>query len=169
MISCCLQRHQTIDLRDAALIAILRCGGIRRQELVRLKVADLNLKTGELTIQQGKGGKCRLVYLTSEAITLVEQWLQVRTYLPGHVTLRHFADSGDGIYKLIKKRAEICGVKRFSPHDFRRTFCTELLDKGEDVLTVRDLAGHSSADTTAIYDRRGEARKRDAARKLGLS
>lgn len=178
LISCCLESHQTIGLRDAALMAILRCGGIRRQELVRLKVADLNLKTGELTIQQGKGGKCRLVYLTPEALRLVEQWLGVRTHLPGalicpvtragQIELRHFAESGDGIYKLIKKRAEVCGINRFSPHDFRRTFCTELLDKGEDVLTVRDLAGHSSADTTAIYDRRGEARKRNAASKLGL-
>ncbi len=179
LISCCLQRHRTIDLRDAALIAILRCGGIRRQELVRLKLADLNLNTGELTIEQGKGGKCRLVYLTPEALKLIKEWLQVRTALPGalicpvtragHVELRHFADNGDGIYKLIKKRAEVCGIDRFSPHDFRRTFCTELLDKGSDVLTVRDLAGHSSADTTAIYDRRGEARKRQAASKLGLS
>ncbi len=45
----------------------------------------------------------------------------------------------------------------------------ELLYKGEDVLTARDLAGHSSADTTAIYDKRGEARKRQASSKLGLS
>ena len=178
LIHCCRERQRPIDRRDAALIAILRCGGIRRQELARLKLADLNIKTGELTIDRGKGGKFCLVYLTSEALELIAQWLQVRTYLPGalicpvtragHVELRHFADSGDGIYKLIKKRAEICGIDHFSPHDFRRTFCTELLDKGEDVLTVRDLAGHSSADTTAIYDRRGEARKRQAARKLGL-
>ena len=86
----------------------------------------------------------------------MEEWLEVRTHLPGalicpatlagQVELRHFVDNGNGIYKPIQKRAEICGIERFSPHDFRRTFCTELLDKGEDVLTVRDLAGHSSME-----------------------
>ena len=61
------ERGGAIALRDAAVIAILRCGGIRRQEIVRLELNDLDLKTGELTIRRGKGGKFRLVYLTDDA------------------------------------------------------------------------------------------------------
>ena len=176
LISCCQEQKSAIALRDAAAIAILRCGGIRRQEMVQMKLDDLDLKTGELTIRQGKGGKFRLVYLTDEAIALVEDWLEIRDYAPGalicpvnkggKVTLRHFAADGDGIYKLVKARAMMAGVKHFSPHDFRRTFCSDLLEFGEDVFTVQELAGHASPATTAKYDRRGEGRKRRAVKRL---
>ena len=171
-----LESGQNIDLRDGAVIAILRCGGIRRQEIVRLKIEDLDLETGELEIHHGKGNKYRLVYLTSEAVAMVKDWLVVRGNADGalicpmskggKVNLRHFAADGDGIYKLVKARTSLAGVKQFSSHDFRRTFCSDLLSGGEDVFTVQELAGHSSANTTAKYDRRGEARKRRAVKHL---
>lgn len=75
LIDCCYEQGGAIALRDAAVIAILRCGGIRRHEIVRLKLDDLDLKTGELTIRRGKGGKFRLVYLTTDAIATIEDWL----------------------------------------------------------------------------------------------
>ncbi len=176
LIECCHEKGEAIDLRDAAVIAILRCGGIRRQEIVRLNLDDLDLKTGELIIRRGKGGKFRIVYLTPEAIEMIEDWLEVRGDLSGplicpvnkggKVMLRHFAADGDGIYKLVKARANKSGVKHFSPHDFRRTFCSDLLADGEDVFTVQELAGHASPATTAKYDRRGEGRKRRAVKRL---
>ena len=176
LIDCCYEKGNEIALRDAAVIAILRCGGIRRQEMVRLELDDLDLKTGELAIRRGKGGKFRLVYLTRDVIATIEDWLEVRGDAPGalicpvnkggKVTLRHFAEDGDGIYKLVKARAISAGVKHFSPHDFRRTFCSDLLEFGEDVFTVQELAGHASPATTAKYDRRGEGRKRRAVKRL---
>ena len=176
LIECCYEKGGALDVRDAAVIAILRCGGIRRQEIVRLNLDDLDLDSGELTILKGKGGKFRLVYLTTEAISMIEDWLKVRGDLPGplicpvnkggNVILRHFASDGDGIYKLVKARAISAGVKHFSPHDFRRTFCSDLLAEGEDVFTVQELAGHASPATTAKYDRRGEGRKRRAVKRL---
>jgi integrase/recombinase XerD len=176
LIKCCYEQGGAIGRRDAAVIAVLRCGGIRRQEIVQLKLDDLDLATGELTIRRGKGGKFRLVYLTTEAMDMVEDWLEVRGDLPGalicpvnkgsKVTLRHFAADGDGIYKLVKARAMMAGVKHFSPHDFRRTFCSDLLAEGEDVFTVQELADHASPATTAKYDRRGEGRKRRAVKRL---
>jgi integrase/recombinase XerD len=176
LIECCYEQGGAIAIRDAAVIAILRCGGIRRQEIVQLNLDDLDLATEELTIRRGKGGKFRLVYLTTEAIGMIEDWLEVRSDLPGalicpvnkggKVILRHFASDGDGIYKLVKARAISAGVKHFSPHDFRRTFCSDLLAEGEDVFTVQELAGHASPATTAKYDRRGEGRKRRAVKRL---
>lgn len=176
LIECCHEQGGAIAMRDAAVIAILRCGGIRRQEIVQLNLDNLDLATGELTIRRGKGGKFRLVYLTTEAIGMIEDWLKVRGDLPGalicpvnkggKVILRHFARDGDGIYKLVKARAISAGVKHFSPHDFRRTFCSDLLAEGEDVFTVQELAGHTSPATTAKYDRRGEGRKRRAVKRL---
>lgn len=176
LIESCHQQGNALGFRDAAIIAILRCGGIRRQEIVRLNLDDLNLKTGELTVNRGKGNKYRLVYLTDEAIAMIEDWLSKRGNVPGalicpvnrggNITIRHFASDGDGIYKLVKARAISAGVKHFSPHDFRRTFCSDLLEFGEDVFTVQELAGHTSPVTTARYDKRGEGRKRRAVKHL---
>ena len=67
--------------------------------------------------------------------------------------LRHFTSDGDRIYKLVRARALKSGVKHFSSHDFRRTFCSDLLEDGEDVFTVQELAGHVSPVTTSKYDR----------------
>ena len=176
LIDCCHEQKNAIGFRDAAAIAILRCGGIRREEMVCLNLADLDLETGELVIHKGKGNKYRLVYLTTEAVDLVKDWLKMRgdeagalicpVNKGGKVTIRHFASNGDGIYKFIKARAKSAGVKDFSPHDFRRTFCSDLLEEGEDVFTVQELAGHASPVTTAKYDRRGEGRKRRAVKRL---
>lgn len=178
LIESCLSKRTPLDLRDAAIIAILRIGGIRRQELAQLTVFDLDLGSGSLSIRHGKGGKQRIVYLTVEALQLVEDWLVVRGSEPGalicpvnkggKVEMRHFASDGDGIYKLVRERAEKAGVKRFSPHDFRRTFCSDLFDTETDIFTVQELAGHVSSSTTAKYDRRGESRKRQAVQGLKL-
>ncbi|MGB3401207.1 MAG: site-specific integrase [Microcoleaceae cyanobacterium] len=70
-------------------------------------------------------------------------------------------------YVLSRKPSQL-SVESFSPHDFRRTFCSDLLDAGVDIVTVQKLAGHASPVTTAKYDRRGEETKRKAVQKLGL-
>lgn len=178
LLSNCMAQKTPQDLRDAAAIAILRIGGIRRQELALLNLADLDKSDGSLAIRRGKGGFRRTVYLTLEALQFVEDWLSVRGSCPGalicpvnkggKVELRHFAADGDGIYKLVLKRAERAGVQKFSPHDFRRTFCSQLFDSDTDTFTVQQLAGHASATTTAMYDRRGDTTKRLAVQQLKL-
>jgi integrase len=74
----------------------------------------------------------------------------------------------DGVLKILQRRAQLAGVDSFSPHDFRRTFCSDLLDAGVDIVTVQKLAGHASPVTTAKYDRRGEETKRQAVQHLGF-
>ncbi len=59
-------------------------------------------------------------------------------------------------------------VERFSPHDFRRTFCSDLLDAGVDIVTVQKLAEQASPATTGKYDQRGEETKRKAMEKLDI-
>ena len=68
--------------------------------------------------------------------------------------------------KIVQRRAFLAGVESFSPHDVRRTFCSDLLDAGVDIVTVQKLAGHASPVTTAKYDRRGEETKRRAVQHL---
>jgi site-specific recombinase XerD len=64
---------------------------------------------------------------------------------------------------ILQDRAQAAEVAAFSPHDLWRTWISTLLDAGADLVTVADLAGHANIATTAKYDRRGEAAKRNAA------
>lgn len=165
-----------IDIRDLALIAILRGGGIRRTEAVNLELVDFNPNTGALEIREGKRKSYRTVYLPSVAIELVSKWLSIRGSEPGallcpvkkggKVELRHL--SADAVLKIVRRRSKQAGVDEFSPHDFRRTFCSDLLQLGVDIVTVQKLAGHSSPVTTAKYDRRGEETKRLAVERLSI-
>ncbi len=73
------------------------------------------------------------------------------------------------VYKMVAKRSSQAGITNLSPHDFRRTFVSDLLAAGEDISIVSKMAGHANVQTTARYDRRPEEAKRKAARKLHLA
>ncbi|MGL5059184.1 MAG: tyrosine-type recombinase/integrase, partial [Microcoleus sp.] len=80
--------------------------------------------------------------------------------------IQHRRMTEDGVLKIVQRRAKLAGVESFSPHDFRRTFCSDLLDAGVDIVTVQKLAGHASPTTKARSDRRGEETKRRAVQHL---
>ncbi|NEP13709.1 MAG: site-specific integrase [Symploca sp. SIO2C1] len=176
LMDACQKSEGASALRDLALIAILRGAGVRRAEVVNLELKDFEPKTGALEIRQGKGGKDRTVYLPDGAIQRVQNWLKVRGNEPGSllcpirktgkIELRKMTPQA--VLLIVQKRAQQAGVESFSPHDFRRTFCSDLLDAGVDIVTVQKLAGHASPVTTAKYDRRGEEVKRRAVQKLGF-
>lgn len=171
----CQADKSPVGVRDAALIAILRCG-LRRAEVVALHLKDVDLATGALEIIGSKNETDRTVYMPARAIAAVEEWLKLRTRKPGPLLLP-IRKGGElqwrrmtpqAILMIVRKRAESAGVERFSPHDFRRTFCSDLLDAGVDIVTVQKLAGHASPVTTGKYDRRGEETKRKAMEKLDI-
>lgn len=160
--------------RDAAIIAVLYTCALRRAELVSVMLGDLAPDDGKLTIRSGKGRKDRTVYASNGTLAALGDWLAARgnkagaLFCPvnkvGKVTVRHM--TSQAVYNMLKKRAVLAGVKDFSPHDFRRTFVGDLLDRGVDIVTVQKLAGHASVTTTGRYDRRPEEAKRAAAAKL---
>ena len=176
LIQVCQQDESAQGVRDAALIAILRGAGVRRAEVVKLSVTDFRANDGKLEIRAGKGGKDRTVYLPKAAIGLVKQWLTLRgneagaLLCPirkgGHIQIRTM--TAQAVFLIVQKRAAEAGLAVFSPHDFRRTFCSDLLDAGVDIVTVQRLAGHASPTTTAKYDRRGEETKLKAVQNLGF-
>jgi len=157
--------------RDAALLAIAYGGGLRRTEIANLMLEHFNTDTGELKIIHGKGNKERNVYLPGAAKEAVVAWLAARGPEPGalfvpiakgsKVIIRKMSDQA--IYNVLLKRQKAAKIKAFSPHDMRRSFASDLLDAGGDVVTVQRLMGHSSPSTTAKYDRRGERTKMRAA------
>ena len=109
-----------IDVRDKALIAILRGGGIRRGEAVNLLRRDFNLSTRALFIREGKGKKDRTVYLPESACVLVSEWLELRGEAPGpllypirkggEIQCRRMTE--DGVLKIVQRRAFLAGVDR---------------------------------------------------------
>ena len=177
LVAACQNDPTLQGVRDAALIGILRGAGLRRAEVVKLEVRDFQPETGALEVRGGKGGNDRTVYLPQEAIAYLENWLEVRGRKPGallcpirkggEVQYRHLTPQA--VLLLVRKRADEAGVASFSPHDFRRTFCSDLLDAGVDIVTVQKLAGHASPVTTAKYDRRGEEVKRRAVQQLSFT
>jgi site-specific recombinase XerD len=158
-------------IRDAAIISLLYAGGLRRAELVGLDLADYDQAAGTLRVS-GKGGKVRLVPVVNGAAAALADWLTVRGDKAGALFLgtgnrqRGRRLTTQAIYNLLTARAAAAGIKPVSPHDMRRTFVGELLDRGADISTVQKLAGHASVTTTARYDRRGEQVKRKAAELL---
>jgi len=159
----------TIGIRDGALISLMYSSGMRRAELVGLDINHYNQETGELKVL-GKGNKERMLYISNGAAEALADWLTTRGNTPGalfnpvtktgKIQARHM--TAQAVYNLLCNRAGAAGIKRFSPHDLRRSFISELLDRGADISTVQQLAGHSNIQTTARYDRRGEKAKRKA-------
>jgi integrase len=157
--------------RDVAILAVLIQTGMRRAELVSLRLADLDAESGRLRII-GKGDKERTSYLRAGALRAVKDWLAVRGQAAGALFCvinkggavfieRHMTTTA--LHYILEKRAAEAGVKDITAHDFRRTFVSELLDAGQDITTVAGLVGHADVKTTARYDRRGERAKEAAA------
>jgi integrase len=163
--------------RDAALIALLSRGGLRRSEVVALDLGDYLPESGAITVRSGKGRKDRTTYLDGGAAAALADWLSVRGTADGPllcpvnkggtITVRRLTDQA--VLGALQKRAKQATVKGFSPHDLRRTFISDLLNAGADIVTVQRMAGHASPETTSRYDRRGEATKRRAASLLHLA
>jgi len=157
--------------RDAALLAVLYGAGVRRAEAVALDVADYDPETGAVTIRRGKGNKARIMYATNGARDAIAAWLTVRGGEPGplfvpvdkagRIVVRRLTP--ESVFDRLQPLAKRAGVQRFSPHDCRRSFISDLLDNGADLAVVQAMAGHANPATTARYDRRGEHAKRRAA------
>ncbi len=170
----CQQDVRPSGARDAALLAVLYGAGLRRSEVVGLDVADYELETGTLTIRAAKGRKDRLAYTTNGSRAALGAWLNLRATEPGplfwpvdqagRMTARQM--TSQSILEILERRARQAHVARFSPHDLRRTFISDLLDAGADITTVAALAGHANVTTTARYDRRGEETRRRTAELL---
>ena len=165
----CLNDNSNLGARDAALLGVLAVG-LRRSEITHLDLSNFKSRTRSLNIQRTKGNSERILYLPKQAVEVIKEWLLVRGKEPGpllyplskgHKVMRRRM-SEQGILRALVRRGERAGVHGFTPHDFRRTFISDLLDLGVDIVTVQKLADHASPNTTAKYDRRGEEAKKKA-------
>lgn len=166
-------RQDAAGIRDAAVIAMLYACGLRRAELVNLDLVHYeHTEGGGRLLVHGKRNKQRYVPIVDGAARALADWLAVRGDAAGplfHVVgnrNRGGRMTTQAIYAMLKARATAAGIATLSPHDLRRTFVGDLLDAGADIVTVQKLAGHSSVETTARYDRRDEKAKAAAVNRL---
>jgi site-specific recombinase XerD len=156
-------------LRDRALLHVLFSSGMRREEVVRLDRHDLDDGHRGEAVIRGKGDKERVVFLSAEALAAVRAYLRARAdaYVP--LFLRHdrargapgpggqrWRLSAQSVWGIVRHYAARAGV-RATPHAFRHTKATVLLNRGAKLSEVQDLLGHASPETTkriyAHYER----------------
>lgn len=146
------------NLYHRAMLTTLYSTGMRRAELCKLKVEDIDSKRMILHIRQGKGGKDRDVPLSPVLLETLREywrWMRPRTYLfPGTVNGRR-ADkpiTSKVIWEACVEAARNAGIsKRVSPHLLRHSFATHLMENGADLPTVQMLLGHTDLKPTSIY------------------
>lgn len=164
--------------RDQALLVSMFAGGLRRQEASALDAGHLDVDTGAITIRRGKGSKFRTTYLATGYRAWIEPWVMfqrerhcapmfVRWTKAGGPSRQRLSRAG--VDYVLGELVELAGIANLTPHDLRRTFATDLLENGADILMVQKLMGHADVKTTAIYDRRGEKSKQAAAEKLPVA
>ena len=145
-------------VRDRAILEVLYGCGLRVSEAVTLKISDIFFSEGFVRVT-GKGDKQRIVPLGDMALKAVQNYLEVRT-VPAS---RAYADnlflnrSGKPLsritmFNIVKRQAMAAGIrKEISPHTFRHSFATHLVENGADLRVVQEMLGHESILTTEIY------------------
>ena len=145
-------------IRDKAILEVLYGCGLRVSEASELKISGLYLKDGFIRII-GKGDKERLVPIGDMASEAITKYLGYRP-IPADTSsddilfLNRFGKqlSRVSMFKMIKKQALIADIrKEISPHTFRHSFATHLIEHGADLRAVQEMLGHESITTTEIY------------------
>jgi len=149
--------HPFVAARDYALMAVAVYTGVRRSELLGLRLGDLDL-TGGLVVVRGKGGKWRMLPLAEEVARAIAAWLDLRSPECKHdfvfTTLRSNRIHPSQMQRIWRRLLMQSGVRSegVSLHTLRHSAATLLLQSGTcDILQIQQLLGHSRLDTTAIY------------------
>ncbi len=148
-----LERTDFIGRRNTLLLELLYSSGIRISEALNIKIKDINMSDKSIRIL-GKGSKMRIVYFGEYAKEYLEEYLKVRNssleylFLNKNNTLLTRRGAEYIISNLVKTSLL---KKKVTPHTFRHSYATEMLNNGADIRSVQELLGHSSLSTTGIY------------------
>lgn len=145
--------------RNRAILETLYSCGLRVSELVNLKISDLFFEEGFIRVT-GKGSKQRLVPIGSPAVRQIRHYLEKRRCTPVRkeaedtlfLNRRGGALTREMVFHIVKCQAEKAGIqKSVSPHTFRHSFASHLVENGADLRVVQEMLGHESILTTEIY------------------
>lgn len=153
------------SLRDRLILELLYSTGCRISELVAVNLDEIDYKRGRVVVH-GKGRKDRFVFLGAPARQVLADYLPLRSerlVRLGLLNEKALVINANGrritqrgVAGIIRKRVLEKGIaKHVSPHTFRHTFATHILDRGADIRVVQELLGHSSLSTTQVYTHLG--------------
>lgn len=145
--------------RDKAMMELLYASGIRVSELIGIDITEVNNNMGFIRVR-GKGSKERIVPITDYVARLLDEYINdIRVQLLKDdntsrlfITNRGKGFTRQGLWKTIKKYEMLSGIdRRITPHTFRHSFATHLIENGADLRAVQEMLGHSDISTTQIY------------------
>ena len=145
--------------RNRAILETLYSCGLRVSELCNLKISDLYFEEGFIKVE-GKGSKQRLVPISETAIKEIKNYLYDRNHVAvkkGFEDILFLSRRGTAlsrimVFHIIKQQTEMAGIKKnVSPHTFRHSFATHLLEGGANLLAIQEMLGHEKITTTEIY------------------
>ena len=151
-------------LRDRLMMTLLYETGIRQDELIHLRHADVQVSRKTIKVM-GKGSKERLIPVTDSLLDMAEEYMRNR---PGVSEFLIVTDSGRELYPAFVYRrvnhyiTETSSLSKCSPHVIRHSFATHLLNRGADINAVKELLGHSSLNATQHYTHLTTRRLKDA-------
>ena len=159
-----------LGVRDRAILETLYASGVRRSELVKLDLSDLDLAGGILHVRKGKGGRDRVLPIAGEAVAWLSRYLEEcrprlllepseqALFISGYGERISSGYLGNWVRKVVKE----AGCSRSgSCHLLRHSCATHMLEGGADVRLVQQMLGHARLDTTAIYTEVAIAHLRD--------
>lgn len=159
-IESCIDLSKQEGTRNHAIIEVLYSCGLRVSELCNLKISDLYLDEGFIRVT-GKGNKQRLVPISSRAINELDNWFSDRCHISpkkgneDYVFLSFRLKkklSRISVFHFIKELVSEAGIRKVvSPHTFRHSFATHLLEGGANLRAIQEMLGHAYIDTTEIY------------------
>lgn len=147
-----------INQRNSVIIELLYATGVRVSELVNIRLSDIDLNERIIKVL-GKGSKERIVIFNNHTKKAIDIYLNDGYHIFNKVNSGYLILNKDGnklseryVRNIINKLVINAGLDiKISPHTFRHTFATDMLEDGSDLMTVKELLGHESLNTTSIY------------------
>lgn len=143
--------------KHKAIIAVLYSSGIRKEELLKLRLCDIDPDRMLIRVVNGKGNKSRDTLLATKTLTLLRYYYS-NTY---HKPVKYIFEagnkpgcpySGSSVIKIVKRACLKAGIKKhIFPHSLRHTFATHLLEQGTNLKMIQKLLGHHSLSSTMVY------------------
>ena len=170
-----LDENHSLDdfraVRDITLIKLLYSTGIRRAELINLKVTDIDFYNEQLKVL-GKRNKERIIPLLEEMLVQLKEYLSLRVEITDNKVLTLFVTKSGKktypslVYRIINAYFSRVSTKvKKSPHILRHTFATQLLNEGADLNGIKELLGHASLASTQVYVHNDINKLKDAYKK----
>jgi integrase/recombinase XerD len=140
------------NVKHQCMIATLYSAGLRRSELINLRLQDVDMNRKQVWVRGAKGKKDRVTLLSAHLIVALNHYLD--EYKPNYWLfegLRRKQYSANSVGAVVKQSAARAGLNRVTPHMLRHSFATHLMDHGTDTRVIQSLLGHASIETTQIY------------------